>query len=88
MIRLDDISITLPIVLNNKQTLGPRSGPAAYARAVRRYNIVYVEFHHSLFLRGRSKYISAGQTLLLGSKARFSRNTAPRERSLKSLLIR
>jgi hypothetical protein len=31
--------ITLPVVRNTKHTLGSRSGPAAYARAVRRYNI-------------------------------------------------
>lgn len=27
---------------NTSQTLGPRSGAAAYARAIRRYNITYV----------------------------------------------
>jgi hypothetical protein len=41
--RTNRISITIPVVRNTKQTLGPRSGPAAYARAVRRYDIVYVQ---------------------------------------------
>lgn len=32
-------SVKIPLKRNVEQTLGPRSGPAAYARAVRRYNI-------------------------------------------------
>lgn len=31
--------ITLPIVYNKTKTLGPRTGPSAYARAVRRFEI-------------------------------------------------
>lgn len=36
--------ITIPVIRNSTQTLGPRSGPAAYTRAVRRYNITTSTF--------------------------------------------
>jgi hypothetical protein len=33
----------MQVVRNTEQTMGPRSGHAAYARAVRRYSITYVQ---------------------------------------------